>query len=87
MSSRSSILQPDRSETKDAGGDALEPLEPLAIFAFDGKIAGGLHVHPDRQHVLFPLGNKVSILNVDTKCQLFLSGHTNTVSTLDVSKS
>lgn len=85
-SSRSSLVQPDRSQIKNAGGAALEPLEPLAIFGFDGKIAGALHVHPDGKHVLFPLGNKVSILHVDTKHQQFLSGHTNTVSTLDVSK-
>lgn len=70
-----------------ANGDGLEVLQPIAIFGFDGKIPGGLFVHPDRKHVIFPLGNKLSILNVDTSKQEFLCGHSNIVSTIDVSKS
>lgn len=74
-------------DTSGANGDGLQVLQPIAIFGFDGKIPGGLYVHPDRKHAIFPLGNKLSILNVDTNKQEFLSGHTNIVSTIDVSKS
>lgn len=71
-------------ETKESG---LDELEPIAIFGFDGKISSSLHVHPDQRHIIFPLGNKISILNVQTNKQTFLCGHTNTVSNIDVSRS
>lgn len=44
-------------------------------------------VHPDGIHVLFPLGNKVAILNFQTDKQDFLCGHTHTVSCLNISNS
>lgn len=47
----------------------------------------GLRVHPDKQHVVYPLGNKVTIQNWATKKQEFLNGHTNIVSAIDVSRS
>lgn len=51
-----------------------------------GKIASSLKVHPDNKHIIFPLGNKVSIMSMDTNKQEFLCGHTNTISNVDVSK-
>lgn len=68
-------------------GDGLQELQPIAIFGFDGRIPAGLHVHPDKKHIIFALGNKLSIMNVGTGQQSFLGGHTNTVSVIDVSKS
>lgn len=47
----------------------------------------GLRVHPDGQHVVYPLGNKVTIQNWASKKQDFLAGHTNIVSAIDVSRS
>lgn len=44
-------------------------------------------MHPDGEHVLYPLGNKVSILRWTTKEQQFLTGHTNTISAIDISLS
>ena len=44
-------------------------------------------VHPDRIHLLFPLGNKVAILNFQTDKQDFLCGHTHTVSCINISTS
>lgn len=52
-----------------------------------GHIPCGLKIHPDNQHLLFPLGNKISILNIITNKQDFLCGHTNTVSSIAISKS
>lgn len=63
----------------------IERLEPSAIFGFDGKIVGGLKVHPDKVHLIFPLGTRVSILNVQNNRQEFMCGHTNTISAIDVS--
>lgn len=63
----------------------LKELEIISIFGFDGKIQSGLKIHPDQKHILFPLGNKVSIINFDSNKQEFLCGHTNTVSAINVS--
>lgn len=65
----------------------LKELEIISIFGFDGKIQSGLKIHPDQKHILFPLGNKVSIINFDSNKQEFLCGHTNTVSAINVSPS
>lgn len=56
-------------------------------FLFIGAIIRGLHVHPDGIHIIYPLGNKVTILNWDTREQDFLSGHTNVISAIDLSRS
>lgn len=42
-------------------------------------------MHPDGVHILFPLGNKVTILNFQTDKQDFLCGHTHMVSCLNIS--
>lgn len=60
-------------------------LEVKAIIGFDGGIVGGLKVHPDGEHIVFPIGNKVAIQHWSTKKQYFLSGHTNVISAIDVS--
>lgn len=52
---------------------------------FAGKIP--LKVHPDQEHLVFTIGNKISILNLKTNKQEFLSGHTHNISALDVSAS
>uniref|UniRef100_A0A1S4GQN3 Cilia- and flagella-associated protein 52 n=1 Tax=Anopheles gambiae TaxID=7165 RepID=A0A1S4GQN3_ANOGA len=62
-------------------------LEPSAIIGFDGHVVCGLRVHPDQRHLVFPLGNEISIYECATNKQSFLRGHTNTISTLDISTS
>ncbi|XP_053672450.1 cilia- and flagella-associated protein 52 [Anopheles nili] len=62
-------------------------LEPSAIIGFDGHVVCGLRVHPDQRHLVFPLGNEISIYELATTKQSFLRGHTNTISTLDISTS
>jgi WD40 repeat protein len=44
-----------------------------------------LNVHPDGQHIVYPLGCKVVVQNWKTKRQIFLSGHTNAISAIAVS--
>ncbi|KAL6261909.1 hypothetical protein P5V15_006992 [Pogonomyrmex californicus] len=65
----------------------MEPrnLEAIGIIAFDGITKNALHLHPDEKHILYPMGLKVAIKNIETGKQRFLSGHTNNVSTLCVS--
>ncbi|XP_020291599.1 cilia- and flagella-associated protein 52 isoform X2 [Pseudomyrmex gracilis] len=66
----------------------MEPrdLELLGIIAFDGITKNGLRLHPDEKHILYPMGCKVVVRNIETGQQRFLSGHSNTVSTLCVSR-
>ena len=52
-----------------------------------GTILNGLHVHPDRQHIIYGLGCTVIIEDINTKKQCFLQGHTNNVVCITVSNS
>nr|XP_033335885.1 cilia- and flagella-associated protein 52 [Megalopta genalis] len=63
----------------------MEQLELFGVIAFDGSIRNGLRSHPDGQHLVYPMGNKVAIKNLKTKEQTFLTGHKNLVSALCVS--
>ncbi|KAG5310590.1 CFA52 protein, partial [Acromyrmex insinuator] len=65
----------------------MEPqdLETIGIITFDGITKNSLQLHPDEKHLLYPMGYKVVIRNIETGEQRFLSGHTNNVSTLCVS--
>lgn len=54
-------------------------------FFFIGTTNNTLKLHPDRKHILYPMGNKVSIKNLETSNQNFLTGHTNLISALSVS--
>ncbi|XP_057311952.1 cilia- and flagella-associated protein 52-like isoform X2 [Hydractinia symbiolongicarpus] len=61
-------------------------LELESTIGFAGNVPGGLLVHPDKNHLIYPLGNTIVIKNLGTNCQEFLSGHTHNVSCVAVSK-
>ncbi|XP_021193861.2 cilia- and flagella-associated protein 52 [Helicoverpa armigera] len=63
----------------------VKNLESYAIIGFDGSAIRGLKVHPDSEHIVYPMGNKVCIQEWKTKKMFFLSGHTNSVSTVALS--
>ncbi|KOB69311.1 Uncharacterized protein OBRU01_11549, partial [Operophtera brumata] len=63
----------------------LKNLESYAIIGFDGSAIRGLKVHPGCAHIVYPMGNKVCIQEWKSKKMYFLSGHTNSVSTVAVS--
>ncbi|XP_028046333.1 cilia- and flagella-associated protein 52 isoform X2 [Monomorium pharaonis] len=63
----------------------LQNLETIGIITFDGITKNALQLHPDEKHLLYSMGHKVAIRNIETGEQRFLSGHTNNVSTLCVS--
>nr|CAB3267684.1 WD repeat-containing protein 16-like [Phallusia mammillata] len=67
--------------------DDVPRLELLSTIGFNGLVNGGLIIHPDKEHMVYPLGNTVIVRNLNTNKQDFLTGHTNTVSCLVVSKS
>ena len=60
------------------------PLE--SVIGFDGKVTGGLVLHPDGRTLIYPLGATVVVKELgDTFAQTFLQGHTDEVSCLTVS--
>lgn len=44
-----------------------------------------LRLHPDQEHMIYPMGNKVTIKHIASGEQSFLSGHTNLISAVCVS--
>jgi len=62
-------------------------LELSAVIGFRGKVTDGLILHPDNEHILFPLGTTIVIRNIITRTQQFLRGHDNDVSVIRVSNS
>ncbi|KAK2522662.1 hypothetical protein Q9966_012317 [Columba livia] len=68
------------------GDGAVGELELQAAIGFNGHVPCGLICHPDREHVLYPLGCTVVIQHLDTKKQSFLHGHTDNVSCVAVSR-
>lgn len=55
----------------------IEQVEPSAISGFDGKI-------PDKVHLIFALGTRMSYFEFPNNRQEFMSGHPNTISVIDV---
>jgi hypothetical protein len=47
-------------------------LNILAVIGFNGAIIDGLNLHPDNEHIIYPLGTQVVIRNVLTREQRFL---------------
>ena len=47
----------------------------------------GLHIHPDGDHFVYPVGCNVVIEDIETSEQSILTGHTNFITAVAVSKS
>ncbi|XP_029948827.1 cilia- and flagella-associated protein 52 [Salarias fasciatus] len=62
-------------------------LELEAVIGFNGHVFSGLIVHPDKEHLIYPLGCTVILKKTSTGKQEFLHGHTNNISCISVSKS
>ncbi|XP_041640015.1 cilia- and flagella-associated protein 52 [Cheilinus undulatus] len=65
----------------------VSQLELEAVIGFNGHVISGLRVHPDREHLIYPLGSTVILKRIKDGKQEFLRGHTNNVSFISVSKS
>jgi len=72
-----------------AGDDEIcdtQDLELERIIGFNGKVDGGLMVHPDREHIVYPLGNNIIIEDITNEAkQCILSSHTNNVTCIAIS--
>ncbi|XP_015113522.1 cilia- and flagella-associated protein 52 [Diachasma alloeum] len=64
----------------------VQELNILGIIGFDGRTKNALHMHPDGKHLIYSMGSKVTVRNVDSGHQEFLAGHTNVVTTLSISR-
>jgi len=62
-------------------------LELSAVIGFKGTVPQGLILHPDNEHLIFPLGCTVVVRNLMQKTQSFLQGHDNQVNCITVSPS
>eukprot|EP00049_Salpingoeca_infusionum_P018411 m.357122 g.357122 ORF g.357122 m.357122 type:complete len:610 (-) comp17718_c0_seq1:256-2085(-) len=63
-------------------------LELKTTIGFGGAVQDGLHVHPGKEHLIYPLGCTVVVERIAGKRQQqFLQGHTDEVSCIAVSKS
>ncbi|XP_072167750.1 cilia- and flagella-associated protein 52-like [Diadema setosum] len=71
------------------GGPAQDigRLELLSTIGFNGTSQSSLVVHPNGQHLIYPLGDTVVVEDITTKKQDFLQGHTNMVTCITVSRS
>jgi cilia- and flagella-associated protein 52 len=47
-------------------------LNLLAVIGFNGTTLDGMILHPDNEHLIFPLGSQIVIRNVLTRTQRFL---------------
>ncbi|NXL29771.1 CFA52 protein, partial [Glaucidium brasilianum] len=65
--------------------ETLKPAD-LSLLSLAGHVPCGLICHPDKEHILYPLGSTVVIQELDSKQQTFLHGHTNNVSCIVVSR-
>ncbi|XP_066601351.1 cilia- and flagella-associated protein 52 [Prorops nasuta] len=63
----------------------IEELDLIGVIAFDGTTRNALQLHPDEEHLVYPMGSKVVIKNIITGKQTFLVGHTNAITALNIS--
>ncbi|KFM58842.1 WD repeat-containing protein 16, partial [Stegodyphus mimosarum] len=69
-----------------SGDDTLPRLELLSTIAFQGKIRNGLVFHCDKKHIAYAAGQTVMVRDIGNGKEYRLSGHSNTVSCIAVSK-
>jgi len=62
-----------------------QELELQAVIGFKGTVSQALILHPDQEHLIFPLGCTVVLRNLLQRTQCFLQGHDNQVNCITVS--
>ncbi|KAG7242356.1 hypothetical protein INR49_023485 [Caranx melampygus] len=70
----------------DSEANNVSQLELEAVIGFNGHVVSGLRVHPDGEHLVYPLGCTVILKRIKDGKQEFLHGHSNNVSCVSVSK-
>ena len=62
-------------------------MELSAVIGFTGTVVQGLILHPDNEHLLFPLGSTIVVRHIISRSQTFLQGHDQKISCITCSKS
>jgi cilia- and flagella-associated protein 52 len=62
-----------------------QELELSAVIGFQGKVVSGLILHPDNEHIIYPLGTTIVVRHIISRTQQFLRGHDNDISVITVS--
>lgn len=65
---------------------AIEELELEAVIGFAGNVPGGLKLHKDQDHLIYPLGSTIVYKKLLKNCQSFLIGHKNKISCLAINQ-
>jgi len=68
-------------------GELEQELELESVIGFKGSVPDALILHPDQEHLIFPLGCTIVCRNVVQQTQSFLQGHDNQVNCITVSRS
>jgi len=63
-----------------------QELDLSAVIGFAGKVNSGLTLHPDNEHIIFPLGTTIVVRHIISRTQKFLRGHDNNISVITVSR-
>jgi WD40 repeat protein len=58
-----------------------------AVIGFRGKVEDGLILHPDNEHIIFPLGTTIVVRHIISRTQNFLRGHDDSISVIRSSNS
>ncbi|XP_033630475.1 cilia- and flagella-associated protein 52-like [Asterias rubens] len=74
------------SQQQNGDNAVLSKLELISMTGFNGEVFAGFKVHPDKEHIIYPVGNTVIVEHITKNTQNCLSGHTNDVSCIAVSK-
>lgn len=61
-------------------------LDLSAVIGFQGKVVDGLILHPDNEHLIYPLGTTIVVRHIISRTQQFLRGHDNNISVITVSQ-
>lgn len=61
-------------------------LDLASVIGFKGKVVDGLILHPDNEHLIFPLGTTIVVRHIISRTQQFLRGHDNSISVITVSE-
>ncbi|CAG9315816.1 unnamed protein product [Blepharisma stoltei] len=62
-------------------------LELSAVIGFSGNVIQGLILHPDNEHIIYPLGSTIVVRHIVSRVQTFLRGHDQRVSCITISRS
>lgn len=57
------------------------------MIGFKGNVIEGIILHPDNEHLIYPLGSTIIIRHIISRVQSFLRGHDNDISVMTLSKS